>query len=119
MRAKDVADVMGLQSQYLNRQMQALSAQVQELGQSAAKMPVEAAKPKPSASCKFAICPEKASTSQCLATFVRRNIFLLRRTKKAVMKTPNARARNRNCTRRRVSHVGLARRAVRPNTNAI
>jgi phasin len=46
MRAKDVAEVMGLQSQYLNRQMRALSAQVQELGQSAAKMLVEAAKPK-------------------------------------------------------------------------
>ncbi len=38
MRAKDAAEVMGLQSEYLGRQMQALSAQVQELGQSAAKM---------------------------------------------------------------------------------
>lgn len=46
MRAKDGAEVMGLQSQYLNRQMQALSAQVQELGQSAAKMLVEAANQK-------------------------------------------------------------------------
>ena len=37
---------MGLQSEYLCRQMQTLSAQVQDLGQSAAKMVVEAAKPK-------------------------------------------------------------------------
>jgi phasin len=46
MRAKDGAELMGLQSEYLGRQMQALSAQVQELGQSAAKMVVDAAKPK-------------------------------------------------------------------------
>jgi phasin len=46
MRAKDAAEVMGLQSEYLGRQMQALSAQVQELGQSAAKMVVHGAKPK-------------------------------------------------------------------------
>ena len=46
MRAKDAAEVMGLQSEYLSRQMQTLSAQVQELGQSAARMVVEAAKPK-------------------------------------------------------------------------
>ena len=46
MRAKDGAEVMGLQSEFLGRQMQALSAQVQELGQAAAKMVVEAAKPK-------------------------------------------------------------------------
>jgi phasin len=46
MRAKDAAEVMGLQSEYLGRQMQALSAQVQELGQSAAKLVVDAAKPK-------------------------------------------------------------------------
>ena len=46
MRAKDAAEVMGLQSEYLSRQMQALSAQVQELGQSAAKVVVDAAKPK-------------------------------------------------------------------------
>jgi phasin len=46
MRAKDAAEVMGLQSEYLGRQMQTLSAQVQELGQSAAKMVIEAAKPK-------------------------------------------------------------------------
>src|SRR5580704_13113068 len=44
--AKDAAEVMGLQSQYLSRQMQALSTQVQELGQSAAKIMVDAAKPK-------------------------------------------------------------------------
>jgi phasin len=46
MHAKDAAEVMALQSQYLARQMQALSAQVQELGQSAAKIVVDAAKPK-------------------------------------------------------------------------
>jgi phasin len=47
MRAKDASEVMGLQSEYLGRQMHALSAQVQELGQSAAKMVIDAAKPKP------------------------------------------------------------------------
>src|SRR6202795_2788245 len=46
MRAKDAAEVMGLQSEYLSRQMQALSSQAQDLGQSAAKIVVEAAKPK-------------------------------------------------------------------------
>ncbi|MGH6671531.1 MAG: phasin family protein [Xanthobacteraceae bacterium] len=47
MHAKDAVELMGLQSEYLGRQMQALSTQVQELGQSAAKMVVAAAKPKP------------------------------------------------------------------------
>jgi phasin len=47
MRAKDAAEVMGLQSEYLSRQMQNLSAQVQELGQSAAKIMLDGAKPKP------------------------------------------------------------------------
>jgi phasin len=46
MRAKDSAEVMALQSEYLSRQMQTISAQVQDLGQSTAKMVVEAAKPK-------------------------------------------------------------------------
>ncbi|HTP93443.1 MAG TPA: phasin family protein [Xanthobacteraceae bacterium] len=46
MRAKDAAEVMGLQSEYLSRQMQTLSAQVQDLGQSAAKMVMDAAKQK-------------------------------------------------------------------------
>jgi phasin len=46
MHAKDAGELMGLQSEYLGRQMQALSAQVQELGQSAAKMVVDSAKPK-------------------------------------------------------------------------
>ena len=41
MRAKDAAEVMALQSEFLGRQMQALSSQVHELGQSAAKMVVE------------------------------------------------------------------------------
>lgn len=46
MNAKDGTEVMRLQSDYLGRQMQALSSQVQELGQSAAKMVVDAAKPR-------------------------------------------------------------------------
>jgi len=46
MKAKDGAEVVGLQSEFLSRQMQALSTQVQELGQSAAKIVVDAAKPK-------------------------------------------------------------------------
>jgi phasin len=46
MQAKDASEVMALQSDYLGRQMQALSSQVQELGQSAAKIVVEAAKTK-------------------------------------------------------------------------
>ena len=47
MQAKDATEVMRLQSDYLGRQMQALSTQVQELGQSAAKMVMDAAKPRP------------------------------------------------------------------------
>jgi phasin len=46
MQAKDGAEVMALQSEYLSRQMQTISAQVQDLGQSAAKMVIDAAKPK-------------------------------------------------------------------------
>jgi phasin len=46
MKAKDGAEVLDLQSEFLTRQMQALSTQVQELGQSAAKIVVDAAKPK-------------------------------------------------------------------------
>jgi phasin len=46
MRAKDAAEVMGLQSEFLGRQMQALSTQVHELGQSAAKMVVDSTGPK-------------------------------------------------------------------------
>jgi phasin len=46
MRAKDAAEVMALQSEYLSRQMQTISSQVQDLGQSAAKIVVDAAKPK-------------------------------------------------------------------------
>ena len=46
MHAKDASEVMALQSEYLNRQVQTISAQVQDLGQSAAKMVVDAAKPK-------------------------------------------------------------------------
>jgi len=44
MQARDAADIMKLQSEYLGKQMQALSTQVQDLGQSAAKMVVESAK---------------------------------------------------------------------------
>lgn len=46
MHAKDGAELMALQSEFLGRQMQALSSQVQELGQSAAKFVVNAARPK-------------------------------------------------------------------------
>jgi len=46
MQAEDAAEVMELQSEYLSRQMQTISAQVQDLGQSAAKLAVDAAKPK-------------------------------------------------------------------------
>jgi phasin len=46
MRAKDAAEVMALQSEYVSRQMQTLSTQAQDLGQSAAKIVVDAAKPK-------------------------------------------------------------------------
>ena len=46
MKAKDGAEMLGLQSEFLSRQMQALSTQVQDLGQSAAKIVVDAAKPK-------------------------------------------------------------------------
>jgi phasin len=46
MRAKNAAEVMGLQSEFLGRQMQALSAQVHDLGQSAAKMVVDSTRPK-------------------------------------------------------------------------
>jgi len=44
MHAKDAAELMALQSEYLSRQMQALSTQVQDLGQSATKIVVDAAK---------------------------------------------------------------------------
>jgi phasin len=47
MHAKDASDVMHLQSEFLSRQMHTLSSQVQELGQSAAKIVMDAAKPKP------------------------------------------------------------------------
>ena len=46
MKAKDATEVMRLQSDYLGHQMQALSSQIQELGQSAAKMMVDAGKPR-------------------------------------------------------------------------
>jgi phasin len=47
MHAKDASDVMHLQSEFLSRQMQILSTQAQDLGQSAAKMVMDVAKPKP------------------------------------------------------------------------
>jgi phasin len=46
MHAKDAAEVMRLQQDYLTQQAQALSAQAQELGQSAAKIVMDAAKTK-------------------------------------------------------------------------
>jgi len=46
MQAKNPAEVMQLQSEFLGRQMQTISAQVQELGQSAAKIVMDVAKPK-------------------------------------------------------------------------
>lgn len=46
MRANSPSELMALQAEYLSHQMQALSTQVQELGQSAAKIVVDAAKPK-------------------------------------------------------------------------
>jgi len=46
MQAKDPNEVLRLQSEYLNHQMKTLSTQAQELGQSAAKIVMDAAKPK-------------------------------------------------------------------------
>jgi phasin len=46
MRAKDPTEIMSLQSEFLSRQMQTISTQVQDLGQTAAKMAMDAAKPK-------------------------------------------------------------------------
>jgi phasin len=46
MHAKDPTEVMRLQQEYIARQMQALTAQTQELGQSAAKIVMDATKPK-------------------------------------------------------------------------
>jgi phasin len=46
MQAKDPTEVMRLQTEFLQHQMQILSSQVQELGQSAAKIVMDAAKPK-------------------------------------------------------------------------
>jgi phasin len=46
MHAKDPTEVVRLQSEYLARQMKTLSAQAQDLGQSAAKIVMEASKPK-------------------------------------------------------------------------
>jgi len=46
MQAKDPTEVMRLQSEYLSRQMKTLSSQAQELGQSAAKIVMDVAKPK-------------------------------------------------------------------------
>lgn len=47
MHAKDPTEVMRLQSEYIAQQMRTLSSQAQELGQSAAKIVMDAAKPKP------------------------------------------------------------------------
>ena len=45
MHAKDPTEVMRLQSEFLANQMRALSSQAQDLGQSAAKIVMDAAKP--------------------------------------------------------------------------
>jgi len=44
--AQDATEVIRLQQEYMARQMQTLTAQTQELGQSAAKIVMDAAKPK-------------------------------------------------------------------------
>jgi phasin len=46
MHAKDPGEVMRLQQEYIARQVQTISSQTQELGQSAAKIVMDAAKPK-------------------------------------------------------------------------
>lgn len=46
MHAKDATEVMRLQSEFLTSQMQTLSSQAQELGQSAAKIVMDLARPK-------------------------------------------------------------------------
>ena len=46
MHAKDATEVIRLQQEYMARQLQTLTAQTQELGQSAAKIVMDAAKPK-------------------------------------------------------------------------
>jgi phasin len=46
MHAKDPTEVMRLQSEFLANQMRTLSSQAQDLGQSAAKIVMDAAKPK-------------------------------------------------------------------------
>jgi phasin len=46
MHAKDPQEVKRLQSEFLSNQMRALSSQAQDLGQSAAKIVMDAAKPK-------------------------------------------------------------------------
>jgi phasin len=46
MHAKDPTEVLRLQSEYVNLQMRALTTQAQELGQSAAKIVMDAAKQK-------------------------------------------------------------------------
>jgi len=46
MHAKDPTELVRLQSEYLANQMKVLSTQAQDLGQSAAKIVMDAAKPK-------------------------------------------------------------------------
>jgi len=45
-QAKDVSEVVKLQSEYVNAQMQALSQQAKELGEAASQAVREASKPK-------------------------------------------------------------------------
>jgi len=46
MNAKDPTELMRLQSEYLSQQMKTLTAQAKDLGQSAAKIVMDATKPK-------------------------------------------------------------------------
>ena len=46
MKARDLEEVMRLQTEFVKAQMQALSQQAQELGQTATKVAMDAAKPK-------------------------------------------------------------------------
>ena len=46
LRARDVQEMMRLQTEYIQSQMQALNDQAKELGQSASKVAMDSAKPK-------------------------------------------------------------------------
>jgi hypothetical protein len=46
LRARDVQEMMRLQTEYIQSQMQVLNDQAKELGQSASKVAMDSAKPK-------------------------------------------------------------------------